>query len=371
MARAKEENSRGGGMSMLTGVRALQITTWHREAELVEVDEPQPAAGQVVVKVGAAGACHSDLHMMHGEPAAGPFSLPFTLGHEIAGWVHAIGDGVTTVEVGQQIAVYGAWGCGVCDRCAAGLSNYCDGSSSPVGTGPGLGVDGGMADYVLVPDARDLVPVPEGLSLELAAPLTDAGLTPYHAVRRSLPKLGPMSTAVVVGVGGLGHLAVQVIKATSAARVIAVDTRPQALDLALTVGADEAIAADDAAAPEIRRLTRNKRGAELVLDFVGTKETLALAAACTRSMGDLTVVGVAGGMLPFSFMSPANEVSVQTVYWGSRPELAEVLALGARGLLKPWTTTYPLDQAIDAYRALAAGEVIGRAVIVPATEASP
>lgn len=346
-------------------MRALQISTWHHEAELVEIDEPAPSPGQVVVRIGAAGACHSDLHMMHGTGDTVPFSLPFTLGHENAGWVHSVGDGVTSVEAGQPVAVYGAWGCGTCARCRVGIENYCEGSRTPHGgAGCGLGMDGGMADYMLVPDARYLLPLPDGLTPAEAAPLTDAGLTPYHAVRRSLRKLGPTSTAVVIGVGGLGHLAVQILKATSSAKVIAVDTRADALDLALSLGADAAVMAGDTAVLEVRAAT-GKRGADLVLDCVGSDATLATASACTRSLGDLTLVGVGGGSLAFSFLSPAYEVSVQSVYWGSRPELADVLQLAGRGLIRPQATTYPLERALDAYRALAAGQVVGRAVIIP------
>jgi alcohol dehydrogenase, propanol-preferring len=348
-------------------MRALQITRWHQEAEFVDIDIPTPAAGEVVIRIGAAGACHSDLHMMHGKGDTVPFALPFTLGHENAGWVHAVGDGVTSVEPGQAVAVYGAWGCGECARCRVGMENYCEGpGSSRVGAGCGLGMDGGMADYMVVPNSRYLLPLPEGLSPAAAAPLTDAGLAPYHAVRRSLPKLVPGSTAVVIGVGGLGHLAIQLLNATSAARVIAVDTRSEALDLATSVGADTVVEAGDASVKEIRAATGN-RGADLVLDCVGTAETLATAAACTRSLGDLTLIGVAGGSIPFSFLNPAYEVSVQSVYWGSRSELVEVLDLAARGLIRAQTTTYPLDQALQAYRALAAGEVVGRAVMVPET----
>jgi propanol-preferring alcohol dehydrogenase len=346
-------------------MRALQITTWHQEAEFVEIDEPKPDAGQVVVRIGASGACHSDLHMMHGKGDSVPFSLPFTLGHENAGWVHSVGDGVKSVVPGQAVAVYGAWGCGFCARCIVGMENYCEGSGTPnVGAGCGLGRDGGMADYMLVPDPRYLVPLPDGLSPAQAAPLTDAGLTPYHAVRRSSQKLGPGSTAVVLGIGGLGHLAVQILKATSATRVIAVDTRSDALDLALSVGADIVIEGGDSAARDVRAATGN-RGADLVLDCVGTEATLASAAACTRSLGDLTLIGVAGGALELSFLRPAYEVSVQSVYWGSRTELVEVLELASRGLIRAEVTIYPLSQALDAYRALAAGDIVGRAVMVP------
>ena len=346
-------------------MRALRLTTWHQEAELLEVEQPSPGPGQVVVRVGAAGACHSDLDFMHGVGDRVPFSLPFTLGHENAGWVHAIGIGVTAWEPGQPVAVYGAWGCGSCGRCSTGLDNYCEGPRRLGGAGAGLGIDGGMAEYLLVPDVRYLLALPEGLSPLQAAPLTDAGLTPYHAVRRSLHKLSPRSTALVIGVGGLGHLAVQVLKATSATKVIAIDTKQEALALALSFGADLALLAGDGAVRDVRGAT-GQRGADLVLDFVGSDATLDLAVSCARSLGDVTCVGVAGGTLPFTFLRPTFEVSVQSTYWGSRLELADVLALAARGLLRAQTTTFPLDQALHAYRTLAAGEIVGRAVIVPA-----
>jgi propanol-preferring alcohol dehydrogenase len=345
-------------------MQAIQITTWHEEAQLVELPDPTPGPGQIVLKIGGAGACHSDLHMMHGAKGTpSPLPLPFVLGHENAGWVHALGEGVTSFELGQAVAVYGAWGCGACARCLNGLENYCEGQSG-IGVGPGLGIDGGMAEFMVVPDARYLVALPENLSPAEAAPLTDAGLTPYHAVARSLAKLGPTSTAVVIGVGGLGHMAVQILKALSAARVIVLDTKRQALELGLACGADQAIEAGDGAAAEVRAAT-NGLGADVVLDFVGSDETLAMAARSMRALGDLTLVGVAGGSLDFAFLKIPYEVSVQSVYWGTRAELAEVLELAARGLITPTSTTYALADAPKAYRDLEAGSVAGRAVIVP------
>jgi propanol-preferring alcohol dehydrogenase len=233
----------------------------------------------------------------------------------------------------------------------------------PMGGG-GLGLDGGMAELMLVPSARHLVPLPDGLDPVSAAPLTDAGLTPYHAVRRSWPKLSPGTTAVVIGVGGLGHLAVQILKATTATRVVAVDTRKDALVLATDCGADLVVSPGPEAAADIRSATGG-RGADVVLDFVGADATLALGAAVTRPLGDLTVVGIAGGTLPVSFFSVPYEVSIQTTYWGSRPELVEVLDLASRGLVHPKVATFPLDRAVDAYRQMAAGQLEGRAVVVP------
>ncbi|MDA8280131.1 MAG: NAD(P)-dependent alcohol dehydrogenase [Actinomycetota bacterium] len=348
-------------------MRALRLMAWRSDPVLVEVDEPVPGPGQVVIRVGGAGACHSDLHLMHEfEPGVVPWNPPFTLGHENAGWVHALGAGVTGFEVGEPVAVHGPWGCGVCPRCRLGMENYCeDLANAPMpGGGGGLGLDGGMADLMLVPDARHLVPLPAGLDPVVAAPLTDAGLTPYHAIRRSFAKLTPGATAVVIGVGGLGHLGVQILQATSAAHIIAVDTRADALALAAANGAASTVTQGDGAAAEIREATGG-RGADVVLDFVGTDDTVALGVAVARPLADLTIVGAAGGILSLSMFSVPYELSVQTTYWGSRPELVEVLDLGARGLLRPTVTTVPLDQAVDAYRRMEAGTAVGRQVVVP------
>ncbi|MGW0503912.1 NAD(P)-dependent alcohol dehydrogenase [Micromonospora sp. NPDC003241] len=348
-------------------MRALRLPAWKSDPELVEIDEPTPGPGQVVVKIGGAGACHSDLHLMHDfDSGTLPWGPPFVLGHENAGWVHALGAGVTGLEVGQPVAVYGPWGCGVCARCRVGADNYCENTAAaPVpGGGGGLGLDGGMAEYELVPAARHVVPLPDGLDPVQAAPLTDAGLTPYHAIRRSWPKLVPGSTAVVIGVGGLGHVGVQILKATTATRVVAVDTRDEALRLAQECGADLTLRSGAGTADEIRTLTGG-RGADVVLDFVGADPTLKLAVSVVRTVGDLTVVGIGGGSLTISYFTVPYEASVQTTYWGSRPELIEVLDLGARGLVRPKITTFGLDDAMDAYRRMQDGTLEGRAVIVP------
>jgi propanol-preferring alcohol dehydrogenase len=348
-------------------MRALRLLNWKSEPVLEEVAEPKAGPGQVVVKIGGAGACHSDLHLMHDfDPGVLPYRLPFTLGHENAGWVYELGEGVTGLKVGQAVAVYGPWGCGTCARCLLGIETYCDNpAAAPApGGGGGLGWDGGMAEFMLVPAARHIVPLPDGMDPVLAAPLTDAGLTPYHAVRRSWAKLTPDSTAVVIGVGGLGHLAVQILKTTTAARIVAVDSKPEALALASAHGADVTVVAGDAAAGEIRAATGGL-GADVVLDLVGAASTLALGAAVSRQLGDVTLVGIAGGSFAFSFVSQPYEVSLQTTYWGSRPELVEVLQLGSRGLLQPEVTQVSLEEAVDAYRHLADGKIQGRVVVVP------
>ncbi|QUQ63830.1 NAD(P)-dependent alcohol dehydrogenase [Kutzneria sp. CA-103260] len=346
-------------------MKALRLERWQSDPVLTEVAEPRPGPGQVVVRVGAAGACHSDLHLIREfGPGQVPFEPPFTLGHENAGWIHELGPGVTDVEVGQAVAVYGPWGCGTCARCRLGIEQYCENRAGG-SLAPGLGGDGGMAELLLVPSTRHLIPLPAGLDPVTAAPLTDAALTPYHAIRRSWPTLFPGATAVVIGIGGLGHLAVQILRATTAARVIAVDTRAEALALAERAGADHTLTAGADTAQAIRELT-DGRGADVIFDCVGNAHTVTLGAAASRMMGDLTIIGLGGGALPVRFGAVPHELSVQTTYWGSRPELEEVLDLAARGRLHAEITTFPLDDAAEAYRRLEAGEITGRAVIVPA-----
>lgn len=345
-------------------MRALRLTTWQHDAELLEVDDPTPGPGEVLVRIGGAGACHSDLHLMH-EFADGllPFHPPFTLGHENAGWVESVGAGVSGLEIGQPVAVYGAWGCGYCVRCLRGAENYCENRTTFPKEGCGLGFDGGMAPLLLVPSARHLVPLTD-LDPVHAAPLTDAGLTPYHAIKRSLGLLVPGSSTLVIGAGGLGHLAIQILSAISPTQIIAVDQSADSLKLAQTVGASHGVLAGEHAKDEVREHTKG-RGTDLVLDFVGVDATIALAAATSRPLSDVVLVGIGMGSYPFSFFTVPYEVSLSTTYWGSVTELHEVIALGEAGKIKAHVTRYALDDAPKAYEDMAAGTLHGRAVIVP------
>ena len=329
---------------------------------LNDVAQPDPGPGQVLIRVGGAGACHSDVSLMEFS-AGGARDVPMTLGHENAGWIEAFGPGTLPtpgLEVGAPVAVYGAWGCGQCQNCRKGMENYCLNVSA---SGPGLSVDGGMAEYLLVPASRYLVPLADMSPVE-AAPLTDAGLTPYHAIKMGLPLLVPGSYAVVIGAGGLGHLAVQFLKALSPATVISVDQRESALKVVADLGADHTVVAGPDAAEEIRGIMGG-RGAEIVLDICGYDDTLALAAAVSSPLGRLTVVGVGGGTLPFNFFTFPYECSVQSTYWGSITELGELLALARSGDFQVHAAQYPLDQATDVYRSMVGGTLQGRAVIVP------
>lgn len=339
------------------------MTGWHQPPNLEHIDPPTYGAGDVLLRVGGAGVCHSDLHLLYdfGEGAV-PWQLPFTLGHENAGWVRAVGAGVVGVQPGQPVAVYGPWGCGSCHACVSGRENYCSGraAGSPVA---GLGGNGGMADLMVVPGLRHLVALPDSLTPIEAAPLTDAGLTPYHAISGARSRLVPGAAAVVIGAGGLGHLAVQILRATTDVTVVAVDTRPGALQLAEQCGADAAVLAGPDAAAAVRDGAHGDPAA--VFDMVGSDETLRLAAQLVGPDGWIGIVGLGGGTLPVSLFGLPYGVIVRSTYWGTLPELHEVLALAARGDLVPRITTFPLSRAVEAIEAVAAGSVMGRAVVVP------
>ncbi len=345
-------------------MRALRLVDWKHGPEFADVDDPEPGPGEVRIRVGGAGACHSDLHLMYDfEGGLLPWGPPFTLGHENAGWVDALGPGASGVEVGEPVAVYGPWGCGSCHRCVQGLENYCVHQATLPAAGGGLGFDGGMATHMVVPDARYLVPL-GNLDPVDAAPLTDAALTPYHAIKRSLPLLIPGSTAVVVGTGGLGHMAVQILNALSPTRIVAVDVDAKALELARDVGAHETVLMDAHAAERVRALTGNV-GADVVLDFVGGDGTLRFGASTARSLGHLTLIGIGGGTLPLGFFTVPYELSVATTYWGSIPELFEVIALAQTGKIHARVQRFSLDDAPRAYELMRVGDLHGRAVVVP------
>ena len=344
-------------------MKALRMTAWQHPPELVDVPVPEPGPGQVVIKVAGSGACHSDLHVMEWPEGQLPWHLPFTLGHETSGWVHAIGPGVEGLGEGDAVLVYGPWGEGRCRACRVGMENYCEHSADIGAAGGGLGRDGGMAEYMLVPRARWLVPLGD-LDPVDAAPLADAALTPYHAIKRSLGLLTPGSAAVVIGVGGLGHVGVELLKALSPAQVIAVDLAEDKLELAREVGADETVRADNETGDRIRDLTGGL-GAELVVDFVGADPTLALGARATQVMGHLTVIGLAGGKLEYSFFAVPYEVSLASTYWGSIPELMEVVELARGGKINIRVERFPLERATESYERMRQGTLGGRAVIVP------
>ena len=289
-----------------------------------------------------------------------------TLGHEGAGIVAALGagiSGVSGVAEGDSVLVYGAWGCGSCNRCAVGAENYCLKADALGISWPGLGAPGSMAEYQLVPSPRHLVPLGD-LDPVRNVPLTDAGLTPYHAIKPSLPKLVPGSTAVVIGVGGLGHLAIQMLRALSPARVIAIDIGEDKLAFAREVGAHAAFLSESTAIEAVRDLTGG-RGADAVFDFVASQATADLAAKMVGMGADIVITGLGPGTIAVGTFSLANETSVRAPTWGTRSELFDVLELARSGAITVEVERFALEDGPLAYLRLRAHTLRGRAVLVP------
>jgi propanol-preferring alcohol dehydrogenase len=342
-------------------MRAVRLLQWGRPAELVTMPTPVAQDGQVLIRVRAAGLCHSDIHVLDSDPETLPFEPPFTLGHEIAGEV-VEAPGVPHL-MGRMVVVYAPWGCGSCARCRAGAVNYCDRRGSSGIAGLGLGADGGFADFVAVDTSR-VVDIGELDPLE-TVPLTDAGLTSWHAIRQSSHVLGDGGTALVIGVGGLGHLAIQLLRAVTEAVVVAVDTRSDALELARRSGAHHAV---DANSPQLGKelLGLAPAGYDVVLDMVGAQTTLDLATEVVRSRAHLSIVGSAGGVLRVAkpgLLAPGLQVSLP--FWGTRGELVDLVSMAQRGPVRSQVTCYPLDEFPTALEDLRLGRVQGRAVLVP------
>lgn len=340
-------------------MRAYQLRTAGRMPEVVELPIPDPGPGEVRLRMAGAGLCHSDLLVIHADPSYYP--LPLIMGHEATGWIDAVGSGVDGLRVGDAHGVYFPWGCGRCGPCVLGAENVCDASAATPGFATGR--DGGMAEYIIVDDPRHLVPLGD-VDPIAAAPLMCAGITTYHAIERALPLLGPGATAVVIGVGGLGHIAIQILKARSEAKVIAVDTQQEKLEHARRLGAEVTLLAGAGAVPAVRDATRG-RGAAAVLDFVGNDATLASGTAMLAQGGLLAIVGVGGGTLPIRFEKMPRDASVTLPYAGAIGDLRGVVDLFAAGLVHPEVVTIGFDQLDETYRLMDAGKLKGRAVLVP------
>jgi propanol-preferring alcohol dehydrogenase len=330
-------------------------------AALVDVPAPRPGPGEVVLRVLAAGVCRTDLGLLRN----GAARLPVTLGHEIAGEVVAHGPGVREPAIGTPVAVYELIGCGTCAACRRGEDNLCRQAAPGV---PGITRDGGMAEQVVVP-ARNVVELGT-LTPAQAAPLTDAGMTALHAIERGRAWLGPEAVAVVVGIGGLGHLALQFIAATAEARTIAVDVDEPRLDLARRLGAAHGIRADEQAAQRILEANAG-RPVDIVFDFVGSQDSLDVAARVTGRGGAIIVTGGGGGRLGLTAAmgagrAPEREVVLLHTFGGTRGDLVKALALARDGRVQTHVELFALEDAAHALAQLEAGAVLGRAVITPA-----
>ena len=350
-------------------MKAIRFVGAGCPAQLVDIPTPRPGPGEILVKIGGAGACHSDLHVLkHGRRGAPP---QFTLGHENAGWIAALGSGIHGWKEGDAVAVYPLWGCGHCPACAKSAENYCVSfpPEMPRMFG-GLGRDGGMAEYMIVPDGRFLVRLGK-LDPKAAAPLTDAALTPYHAIKGVLPALTPDSTVVMIGIGGLGHMGVQILHAVSAVRLVAADIDEAKLEFARKHGAVATINTRSENAAEDILAVSGSRKVKAVFDFVGIQPTIDLAVRVLGYAGHLAIVGLGGGVMSFRPGTAEGCVpwgcSVTAPYGGTRLDLMEVIALAEAGMIEAQKTYFPLEDAVSVYSRLEKGEIQGRAVFVPAS----
>lgn len=349
-------------------MRAYRVVEWGRGAELVEVAVPEPGPGQVRVRVAGCGLCHSDLVMPAMDAAAGEslgWRVPFTLGHETAGWIDATGEGAVLPEglrEGSSVALISPSSCGTCRWCARGQDNAC-----PHGVvGRGYGRDGGLADHVVVDDPdRSLVPLGD-LDPRVAGPLTDAGATSHHAVRRVLPHLRADSTVVVIGIGGLGRFVVQLLRALSPARIVAIDPVEVRRLRAVELGAHDVVdGVDDDTVGALRRLLGNEP-VDAVVDVVGADATIGLGVRVLSPGGALAVVGAEGGTLRRPWFGGLPRDGEVFTFQGSDPRDARaVIELAAAGSVRIDVDPFPLDRVVDAYAALGAGKLHGRAVVQP------
>jgi propanol-preferring alcohol dehydrogenase len=345
-------------------MRAYRLLDWQR-AGFADVAPPEPGPGEVLVRVGGVGLCHSDVLFLDSPAGLLPYDLPFTLGHEIAGWVETTGDGVDDLAGGAGVAVACMTPCGKCRWCRRGADNYCVDSWR----GRGFGLDGGLASHLVV-RRSELVPLGD-LDPRVVAPLTDAGATSYHAVQRVLPKLRAAAeagdaTAVVIGVGGLGAYAVQWLRLLTLARVVAVEAREERLQAARDLGAHEAIAAGDGLSRRLREAVGGD-GADAVLDFVGTDQTMNAALRNAATLGAVAIVGQGFGSAQIRWGLPAHDCDVFIPQGSTIAELHDVIALARSGEVRVEVEQFGFDDVEDAYARLRAGTLNGRAVVVPAT----
>jgi NAD+-dependent secondary alcohol dehydrogenase Adh1 len=341
-------------------VKAVRLHEF-RQAPVVD-EVPEPTIGgplDVIVKIGGAGVCRTDLHIMEGQwDAAMHTPLPYILGHENAGWVHEVGSAVTNVAVGDTVILHPTPTCGLCRACRAGDDMHCSSSDFP-----GLSRDGGMAEYLLT-SARACIKLDPKTQPQDVAALADAGITAYHAVRKAIPLLYPGTTCVVIGAGGLGHIGIQCLAALTATTIIVVDRNPEALKLAEQLGAHHTVVGDGNHVAAVGELT-DGGGANVVLDFVAEQGAENDGWSMTGRAGSYFVIGYGGTLTIPTLDIITTERNVIGNIVGTYNELAELMVLAQAGKVTLHTRTYPLGAAPEAIADLDAGRVRGRAILVP------
>jgi NAD+-dependent secondary alcohol dehydrogenase Adh1 len=345
---------------MTETMKAVQVVGYDKPLEMTEVPRPEPTGPwDVVVKMGGAGVCRTDLHILEGQWAEkSNVALPYTIGHENAGWVHAVGSEVTNVKEGDKVIVHPLITCGLCRACRSGDDVHCEASAFP-----GIDTAGGYAEY-LKTSARSVVKLDDSLEPADVAALADAGLTAYHAAAKAARRLTARDRCVVIGAGGLGHIGIQVLKALTPAEIIVVDRNPDALELALSIGADHGVVAEGKQVEEVLGLT-DGNGAEVVVDFVGEGGATSEGLQMLRRAGDYHVVGYGEDISAPTIDIISTEINILGNLVGSYNDLCELMVLASRGAVKLHTVTYPLDRFQSALDDLDAGRVRGRAILVP------
>ncbi|MBF8187143.1 NAD(P)-dependent alcohol dehydrogenase [Nonomuraea sp. K274] len=343
-------------------MRAVRVHEYNKPPVVEDVPEPQVSGPlDVLVEVGGAGLCRTDLHIVEGQWAEkSGVALPYTIGHENAGWVREVGSAVTDVRPGDAVILHPLVTCGLCRACRAGDDVHCERSRFP-----GIDTDGGMAELLLT-NVRSVVKLDPALRPVDVAALADAGLTAYHAVRKAVPLLYPGSYVVSIGVGGLGHIGVQCLAAMTPAEIIVVDRSPAALELARGLGATHTVLADGRQVEVVAELTGGQ-GAHVVLDFVGEGGTEAQGVAMLRRAGSYFVIGYGGRVDIPTIDIISSEINVIGNLVGSYNDLDELMALAAQGKVSLHTRTYPLEAVNDAIGDLESGRLQGRGILVPAS----
>jgi NAD+-dependent secondary alcohol dehydrogenase Adh1 len=344
-------------------MKAVRLFEFDQPPRLVDVSEPTISGPlDVIVKVAGAGVCRTDLHLVEGVFKGGMGDkLPFTLGHENAGWIEEVGAGVPDLRRGDPVILHPQPSCGLCRNCRVGNDMHCTGQSFF----PGFdGTDGGYAEY-LKTNVRAVIKLAPGTDPASLAPFADAGITAYHAVKKQLSRLTPGTTAVVLGVGGLGHFGIQILKALSSSRVIALDTRPERLDFAKRLGADEAFhSALDGGVNAVREVT-DGQGADVIFDYVGEHGTPDTSIKMLHRGGTYSQIGYGGTLTIGTVDLLLGEFNVVGNIVGTYNDLAELMELNRLGLVKITAQQFPLEDAGEVLHKLDQGQIEGRAVLLP------
>jgi len=343
-------------------MKAVRVVGYHQNLRLDDVPEPTVISPlDVIVRIGAAGVCRTDLHILEGQwKDKSGVKLPYTIGHENAGWIRAIGDAVTHLKVGDKVILHPLVTCGLCRACRSGDDVHCEDSRFP-----GIDSDGGYAEF-LKTTARSVIKLDDSLAPVDVAALADAGLTAYHVVAKAARVLRPGDTVVCIGAGGLGHIGIQCLIACSAATLVVIDRNPEALALAKKLGAHHTIQATDDGSfvDEVLKLT-NGKGAEAVIDFVAEGGSTKTGVKMLRRAGNYYVVGYGENIDIPTIDIISTEINFIGNLVGSYNDLAELMVLAAQGKVILHTTQYKLDDFQKAVDDLSAGRVRGRAILVP------